>query len=259
MIRRVLAAVVALATALTLAACGSRPPTAEELVSEGWPDAGSDLDASVTVSVDAALSGEAAGVAVGEFSEATSMGLTARVRLRRSGALARSEGSVTMALFGMTYDASVDEWMVTAEDGSVTTYTRDADVGEWVEGAASADELGVVDGVLDVDSGTLTNLELTEEDGVYVVRGDVAVAALDALGLTEVIESVTGSGLPDGVRVRAELTYDARSRALRSMTMSAEPETLASDAPVALSAVELSVVVNATSGVELELPAELKS
>lgn len=258
MIKRVLAAAVAMATALTLVACGSRPPTAEELVAGGWPDAASDLDASVTVSVDAALSGDAAGVAVGEFSEATSMGLTARVRLRRSGALTRSEGSVTMALFGMTYDASVDEWMVTAEDGSVTTYTRDADVGEWVEGAAGAEELGVVDGVLDVDSGALSSLELTEEDGAYVVRGDVSVDALDALGLADVVESVTGSGLPDGVRVRAELTYDASSRALRSMTLSAVPETLVSDAAVALSALELSVVVNATTGVELELPAELR-
>ena len=258
MTKKIVSAVLALVMALSLAACGSKVPTAEELVSGGWPGQDSDLDVDVTMSIRADISAEALGIAAEELSGSMEMGLVADVHLERTEKLSHSDGTVALSMFGMSYDVGMDEWMVMEDDGSVTTYVYDSDVGDWVEGAATEGDSGLPVDVFGVESGEFTDLAMTTEGDVYVVTGRVDAARFAALGLSDLAESMTGSDVPDGAKMDVEMKYDKASHALLSFSMAIDPETVTSVDGVAFSDFSFEVVVNATSGVELSLPEELR-
>lgn len=256
--KKVLSLALACAMALSLFGCAKKPPTAEELVANSWFDDMTSLDADLKLNIEAEIQAGDAADELGSFfggADALNMGLSADIHIARDDELLHCDGAVSMSMFGMSYGVDVDEWAVTSDDGTVITYSYDSTVGTWITDEAN----GEFDysSLFGLDTSAFTDLVMTTEDDAYVVTGKVSVPTAEESGVYDIIESVTGSDVEDDFSLGVVLKYDKSSRVLRSLDLTIDADGLSAEDGARLTRFEFGLVVNKTSGVSLEIPADV--
>lgn len=241
--------------------CGTKIPTAQELVDNGFATLPTDKsNVTLEVIMDMSASSDALG-------ESISVGIYMEMELdiKSTAEVSYSYGDIYMEMFGLEVNQSSESY-VDMKEGITYTLTDKT----WYKEKISDEELLDVseDKINKLRSEAFTDLVLVEnedkESTEWVVTGIIDYSnIMEALGsqMSDLAgDSVETSSLSE-LRLQVEMTYDKETQKLKSMKCSCSEENLdeMSTNSVTYEAYEFTYIIHDTDDLVVEVPEDVKT
>lgn len=256
--KRISAIFLSAAMCMGLAGCKSEKiPTPEELLMDSGLSEVASIDADIGIKLDSKIP---MGDLISGGEGSMNMGIDAKLNLSGTKELLKLTGDIGINMFGMDYTEAMTSYVVTATDGTVTTYSLDNESGLWTYTTEAASDSTQLTTLASLDPSMFENLTLQpveKNDTVYTVTGDIVLADfVDETGMdaNDVLsmEGLSSNVFEDG-KFNANLTYARDTKQLTAVTLTLDPSTVPSE-EMEIGEFAVSIHINSVNDCEVEIP-----
>lgn len=235
--------VLAMVIAMSFAGCAKTPEASELLKSIG--NLTDNMEANMKIHMLAETDASALG---GEGT--MEIGIDADLNVQQQKGLSHTTGSMSMNMFGMTFDQEMDQW--TDDSGDIIrNYSYDTETEEWsVEETEKGEENANI-GVPDISEDMFKTVEVKKDGKQYVLTGVIDNEKLGNTELGGLFEGVTEESDFNDINMNVELRFNSKDNQLEKMVINAKT----GDNAEAKVEFNVEIEVKSTGKVSLTLPA----
>lgn len=246
--KRICTGLMAIAMALSLAACGGKSlPTAEDLIANGIPADKTDMSATMTMSMKVSMDLSDLVKDQDNVDGTMEMALTADIGMEKDGNIVHINGPIKVSMFGINYEQDMDQWS-RSDDELNKTWTKDED-GHW-DYSETEDGLS---NMAELTADAFKDLKVEKSGDEYVITGKLTDDTLADMGLDDLASSVAGSNEIPAMKVT--MKYDVKTGYLKNFEFSLDESVTGDD--VQFGEFRITFTVNSWDDIELTMPAEL--